>query len=256
MVIASELLFVCMSDTERDPALGHAEDFGEESAGEWTDSDTAPIGAVSDEVIGVPLMADESQVWNCHPSWWIFLPQMILTGVLYGFVGVMIGWIYTPLIGYEIPTHVTVAFNETYAALAGFVTQMGIPMNGEFAIPWWFWAVVFMLATLPMVRSYLARRFTHYVITTHRIMEATTFPGKNKNWVEIGNIKSFTSSAGFIEQRLNVGTVTFQPANDDPVIFRHIDDYEYWESNVKELRRKAREEGKEIREEELEDESV
>lgn len=69
------------------------------------------------------------------------------------------------------------------------------------------------------------------------IMAIQTFPGKQKDWAEIQNIRSFTSDADFAEQRLNVGTITFQPANEDPIVFQHIDDYEYWETSVKQLKK-------------------
>lgn len=223
------------NDSQLDPALGHPGDVVEEVDREGVEG-SEPDADVIEEVIGVPLMEDEDPVWDCHPSWWIFSPQLALTGVLYGVVGVLLLWVHTPL-SFGLPEEARIAFTELYAQIAMMMTQIGVPMSSDVTVPIFVWIVLIALSTIPFIKAYLSYRFTHYVITTHRVMHIESFPGKKKNWIEIENIKSFTSDADFLEQRLKVGRIIFQPANDDPVIFNHIDDYEYWESRVKQIRR-------------------
>lgn len=234
------------SDTDRDPALGHAEDFPEDAEDEHQAGGSSPYSyqrVESDSVLGVPLMDGERRVHEGRPSWWLFLPEMLLTGFMYGILGSFLVWLYTPFITYEFPAEVMEAFDTVYGGFAQVITSMGFTMSPEFSIPWWVWIIAFLLASYPVMRAYLRARFTHYVITTDRVMAIKTFPGKNKDWAEIRNLRSFTSDADFIEQRLGVGSVKFQPANEDPIVFAHMDDYEYWESEVKEIRKAKDENG-------------
>lgn len=225
------------SEKSRDPALGHKEDFPEdefESESSSIESDIDPDSSV----IGVPLMDGETRVHEAHPSWWLFLPEIILTGVFLGGIGVLFTWLYTPLISGGFPHEVTTAFETLYAGFAAVITQLGYEVSETFSIPWWVWTLLLIGALYPIMKAYMKARFTHYVITTDRVMSIQTFPGKNKDWAEIQNIRSFTSDADFVEQRLGVGSIQFQPANEDPIVFEHIDEYEYWESKVKEIRQK------------------
>lgn len=221
------------SESKRDPALGHEEDFQESSE----ETSVEPETETGDDVVGVPLMEGEERVHEAHPSWWVFLPEMILAGVYIGVIGSLAVWMYTPFINLNIPNEIFVTFHTLYAKLAGIISQLGYNMSPEFGIPWWAWVLAILVAMYPIVKAYMKARFTHYVITTDRVMTIQTFPGKQKDWAEIQNIRSFTSGADFVEQRLGVGSIEFLPANEDPVQFNHIDDYEYWESHVKELRK-------------------
>lgn len=186
-------------------------------------------------VVGVPLMDGERPVHETHPSWWKFLPEMLYSGVLFGIVGTLIVWIYTPLIAYPIPSEVMLVFNEGYAFTVEVVGNLGYEMAPRFSIPWWVWAIAFLLSAWPIVKAYLRARFQHYVITTERVMSIRTFPGRAKDSAKIKDIKSHTTVADFVEQRLGVGTLKFQPPNDDPIIFDYMNNYERWETKVEEL---------------------
>lgn len=221
------------SDTDRDPALGHADDFADET----TSSDKDVVGEPEERsVIGVPLMEGEERIHEAHPSWWLFVPEMTMTGVLYGVIGAFLLWVYTPFINIGFPSEIETVFNTMYSNFADALGQMGYAISPEFSVPWWIWVFGIVVASYPIMKAYLKARFTHYVLTTDRVMSIETFPGKTKDWAEIRNIRSFTSDADFVEQRLGVGSVKFQPANEDPIVFSHIDDYEYWESSVKQIR--------------------
>jgi uncharacterized membrane protein YgcG len=202
--------------------------------------------AYSDEILGVPLMKGEQVYWRSHPSFWTVVP--ILTGS--AFVALLV--LGVAVLYYTGMLKIAGPFRTLFEVLpavfgGGSIESMSsavdaeagsVPLREVVDIPFYVFLGLFVTALVPFSWREMNRRWVHYVVTNYRVMRVQSFPNKTKDWSEIPDIKSFTSGASVVERILGVGHVEFLPANNDNVVFGSIEEYEYWESKVKELQRK------------------
>lgn len=158
----------------------------------------------------IPLLEDEEVLWMDHPHW-------------LGYVGDIVGMVFALVFG---------------VVAQGILISMGVV---GMLTPVWMLGV--LLAMGLGVRVYLRRAFEYYVITTYSVYTVRTFPSKTKDSCEIADIENMPTHASPVERYFGVGSIEFQSANDEDVVFKHVRDYEDRELMVRRQRRLLEQKG-------------